>query len=178
MKISLIVAIGANGEIGFKNSLLWHLPGDLKYFKNITMGHPMIMGRKTFESIGRALPGRMSIVISSDAMYREKVSAMEHCIGASSLSDALEIVKSIGDDFLTHPHQPFITGGAQVYRQALEGDIIDTVYLTRVESAFEADTFFPVEKLKKYIEIWSEKHEKDEKNPYDFSYIKMIKSEK
>ena len=177
-KTSLIVAIGQNGEIGLNNSLLWHLPGDLKYFKNLTVGHPLIMGRKTFESIGRALPQRISIVISSDSFYREKVSSTEHCIGVSSLEQALETVKTLDSSYLTHPQEPFISGGGQIYRQALEKDIVDQIYLTVVRSTFQADTFFPMEKLKTFTTVWQEDHAKDEKNPFDFSYIKMIKAEK
>lgn len=173
-KISLIVAIGENGEIGAGNDLLWHLPDDLKYFKSHTMGCPMIMGRRTFESIGRALPGRVSIVISADGIYREKVSGMERCMGASSLEEALLECSNISSDVLPHNDSPFITGGGQIYRMAMEKNLPDVIYLTRVHSSFpQADTFFPIEALENYKCVWSETHAADERNPYSYTYERL-----
>lgn len=173
-KISLIVAIGENGEIGAGNDLLWHLPNDLKYFKTLTMGHPMIMGRRTFESIGRGLPGRVSIVISSDVAYREKVAGIERCMGAKSLEEALEVCGDIPCDVLPHRDSPFITGGGQIYRLSMEKNLPDVIYLTRVHSSFPtADTFFPIEALENYKCVWSEKHNADDKNPYSYTYERL-----
>ena len=172
--ISLIVAIGENGEIGAGNDLLWHLPDDLKYFKGHTMGHPMIMGRRTFESIGRALPGRVSVVISTDDAYREKISGMERCVGAASLEEALELCKNISSDVIPYNDSPFITGGGQIYRLVMEKNLADVIYLTRVHAAFPtADTFFPISTLDNYKCVWSETHDANERNPYSYTYERL-----
>jgi dihydrofolate reductase len=131
--INVIVAVGKNNEIGGPDGLLWHLSSDLKRFKEITMGHPMIMGRKTFESIGRVLPGRTSLVISREASQR--VSESEGLIWVESLEEALEKAKQLDDEV-------FVIGGGQIYAQALP--YADRIYLTKVLADFpQADVFFP-----------------------------------
>ena len=130
MEISIVVGIGRNREIGLDNKLLWHLKEDLKRFKKITMGHHMIMGRKTFESIGKALPGRTTIVIS-----RQDLELPEGVYQAKSLDEAIDLAKKRNELEL------MIVGGAQIYEQALPK--ADKLYLSRVDFEGEADTFFP-----------------------------------
>lgn len=126
--LSLIVAAGKRNEIGNAGGMPWHLPADLKHFKEITVGKPIIMGRRTHESIGKALPGRRNIVVSRDPGYRA-----EGCEVAHSLHEALALA---GD-----APEIMVIGGALLYREALP--LADRIYLTRVGSQFEADTYFP-----------------------------------
>ncbi|MEZ4210100.1 MAG: dihydrofolate reductase [Patescibacteria group bacterium] len=129
--INMIVAIGANREIGGGNDLLWKIPADLQRFKRITMGHPMVMGRKTYESIGRPLPGRTSIVITRNKGFK----APDEVIVVESLEQALE-------EALKLDSEVFVIGGGQIYAEALP--ITDKLYLTKVHQSFpEADIFFP-----------------------------------
>jgi dihydrofolate reductase len=129
-KISIISALAENRAIGKDNRLLWHIPEDLKRFQKLTRGHVVIMGRKTFESIGRALPKRVNIVISRDLDFKP-----ENCLVASSFEDALEKARQMEKDEI------FIIGGGQVYNQAIGQ--ADKLYLTIVPGSYEADTFFP-----------------------------------
>ncbi|MEK4425303.1 type 3 dihydrofolate reductase [Solibacillus sp. FSL K6-1523] len=126
--ISLIVAHDKNYVIGYENAMPWHLPGDLKYFKDMTMGKPIIMGRKTFESIGRPLPGRRNIVISRNAQY-----AAEGIEVVGSLDAALALVKDV--------EEIMIIGGAQIFEQSME--IADKLYITEIHHEFNGDTYFP-----------------------------------
>ncbi len=135
MTISIIVAVAENGVIGNSNEIPWYIPEDFKYFKEKTMGKPCIMGRKTYESIlaklGKALPGRTSIVISRSGYTHEA------CLSASSLSEAIDLAQK------ESPDEIFIIGGAQIYQQALDESLIDTIYLTRVHQYPDGDAFFP-----------------------------------
>jgi dihydrofolate reductase len=126
--ISLIVAHDVNRVIGYENDMPWHLPGELQYFKQVTMGKPMIMGRKTFESIGRPLPGRRNIVITRNMDY--KADGIEV---VSSLEEALALVEGA--------EEIMVIGGAQIFEQSLP--IADRLYITRIDHAFKGDTFFP-----------------------------------
>lgn len=171
-KVALIVATGPQGEIGLGGDLLWHLPGDLQYFKRLTTGHPLVMGRRTFESIGRALPGRISVVVSRDEDFREKIDRIEHGKGVCSLEEALEYVDRLDGGFLSHPHEPFIAGGGQIYRESLEKGLVDTVYLTTVQKNYRADTFFPLDMLKGWTESWREEHPAQGDAPA-FTYLKL-----
>lgn len=130
MKISLIVALSRNRVIGIENRLPWRLPSDLKRFKAVTLGHPVIMGRKTFESIGRLLPGRTNVILSRDPAYRVEGAKVFH-----SLEEALSFFEREG------LAQVFVIGGAQIYAQALPR--AQTLYLTWVESEIEGDAYFP-----------------------------------
>ncbi len=130
MIISIIVAMGSNRVIGKDNKLLWHLSEDLKMFKKITMGHHMIMGRKTFESIGKPLPGRTTIIITRDRSYTQ-----EGCHICHSLEDAITLAKDANEIELV------ICGGGEIYAQALK--LADKIYLTRVDYDQEGDTYFP-----------------------------------
>lgn len=127
--ISLIVAYDENRVMGYNNSMPWHLPGDLAYFKKTTMGKPMIMGRKTFESIGKALPGRTNIVITRDPNYKA-----EGIVVAHSFEEALEIAKKEEKEIM-------VIGGEQIFRLALP--IADVLYVTKIQHTFQGDTFFP-----------------------------------
>lgn len=134
MKISIIVAIDQKRGIGKAGKLPWNIPEDLKHFKEITNGHTIIMGRKTFESIGRVLPNRTSIIITRDENFKA-----EGAIIAHSLNEALSLARRR----LTRLEEVFIIGGGQVFKEALEKDLVDKIYLTKVLGDFNCDTFFP-----------------------------------
>lgn len=166
MGVSLIVAVAENGVIGKDNDLIWHLPKDMRFFKETTMGHHVIMGRKNFESIPerfRPLPNRTNVVISRQSDYQAA-----GCIVVNSLEAALEIAQQNGDT------EPFIIGGGQIYKLALVGNLVDKVYLTKVHHSFEGDTFFP-ELSTEWKEIARVDHQADEKNAYNFSFITYTK---
>lgn len=159
--VSIIAAIGKNRELGAKNKLLWHIPGELPRFKRITMGHPIIMGRKTFESIGRPLPGRTNIVITRDSSF-----VREGVLVASSIEEAVEKAKEAPGS-----EEIFIIGGGQVYSQALK--FTDKLYLTLVDKDFpEADAFFPEYSLfNKVIE-----EEEGESEEFKYKFVTLEKS--
>lgn len=125
--VSIIVAIAANGVIGDKNSLLWHIKEDMRFFRQKTTSHPVIMGRKTYDSLGRPLPNRTNVVISRTLNH------IEGCTVAHSLEEAIALFPS--------EEEIFIIGGAQIYAQAL--DVADRMYITRIEHSYEGDTSFP-----------------------------------
>ena len=155
MILSLIVAIAENYVIGKDNNLIWHLPADLKYFKNLTMGFPIIMGRKTFESIGKPLPGRTNVVVTRNSSFKA-----EGCLVVNSLNEAIEKVK--------HFEKAFIIGGEQIYRKAL--DMADMLYITRVHHTFDGDAFFPEIDPGKWLLTACTDHQPDEKNAYAYSF--------
>ncbi len=154
--VTIVVAIGENRGIGFNNQMLWHLPKDLKHFKEITSGHPVVMGRKTFESIGKPLPNRTNIVISRKSDWFE-----EGVLIVGSIKEAVKFAKKIDEDI-------FIIGGGNIYQQTM--DITDKIELTTVHANVEADTFFPKIDEKVWKKVNEVCHEKDEKNPYDFCF--------
>jgi len=160
--ISIIVAIDENNAIGKDNNLLCHLPNDLKHFKAITEGHPVIMGRKTFESLPKgALPNRRNIVIT-----RNKGLQFERCEMVSSLEEAIKL-------FQGEP-EVFVIGGGTIYKEAIE--TADKLYLTRIHHKFEgADTFFPTIKQEEWKEVSREDYKSDEKHKYDYSFITLEK---
>lgn len=160
-EVTLIVAAGENDAIGKDNNLIWHLSDDLKRFKDLTSGHYIIMGRKTFESFPSLLPNRTHVVISSQDNYK----VPEGVVLVKSLEDALNIAK---DD-----PQPFIIGGGQIYQQAM--DIADKIELTRVHENFGADTFFPKIDKSKWKEVSNILHKKDDEHAYAFSYITYVR---
>ncbi|PYG86951.1 dihydrofolate reductase [Ruminiclostridium sufflavum DSM 19573] len=153
--ISIIFAMGKDNAIGYKNKMPWHLPADLAYFKRATMGQPVIMGRKTFESIGRPLPGRTNIVITGNKEFFR-----DGCIIADSVEKAAETVKST---------DCFVIGGAEIYRAFLP--IAGKLYITEINQAFEADTFFPELDYSQWKLVSREPGVKDEKNPYDYAFL-------
>ena len=162
MRVKLIVAKADNNAIGKGNDLIWKLPADLKFFKNTTFGNTLIMGRKTFESIGFPLPGRTTIIVTRDKDYTRN-----KCIIAHSIEEALSLVKS---DSI-----PFIAGGSTIYRQAIDNNLIDEMIITEVHDSFEADVFFPEFDKDKWIETFREKHVSDEKNKYDYSFVTYVR---
>ncbi|HSW92777.1 MAG TPA: dihydrofolate reductase [Gammaproteobacteria bacterium] len=151
MRISIVVAMSENRAIGKDNQLLWHLPVDLQHFKQITLGKPVLMGRKTHQSIGRPLPGRMNVVITHDLNFKS-----EGCVIVHSIQDALDVVQD-ADEIC-------VIGGADLYRQMLP--LSDRIYLTRVHHTFSADTFFPELNSDEWNEVECFLHPADEKNPY------------
>ena len=164
MKVSLIVAVAENGVIGKDNDLIWHLPKDMRFFKETTMGHHVIMGRKNFESIPHKyspLPDRTNIVITRQLEYKA-----EGCIVVDSVEAALEIAKNNGDI------EPFIIGGGQIYRIALEENLVDKIYLTKVHHSFEGDTFFP-ELSSDWKETYKTEIKADEKHKYNYDFITL-----
>jgi dihydrofolate reductase len=162
LKLSIIVAVAENHVIGRDNQLIWHLPKDLRMFKNLTTGHPIIMGRKTFESIGKPLPNRTSIIISRNTDF-----VAEGCIVVNSLADAIAEARKI------ETQETFIIGGAEIYKIALP--MCDKIYLTRVYHNFEGDTFFPEIKLNEWQEIKREINQIDEKHLYPFDFVELLK---
>lgn len=161
MKISIIAAIGRNRELGKGNKLLWHIPEDFKRFKEITSGYPIIMGRKTFESIGKPLPNRYNIVITRDLRFKiNNLRKGENFAITGSLDEAIEesikyyvlsskhkseVNKIHNTKYMLHntEREVFIIGGGQIFKEALEKNLVDKLYLTIIESDFTADTFFP-----------------------------------
>jgi dihydrofolate reductase len=158
MLISIVVAASANNVIGRDNRLLWHLPNDLKFFKNITWAMPVVMGRKTFESLGyKPLPGRLNIVIT----HKENWTA-DGVIVAHSLDEAVCLAES-------HQYKElFIAGGGEIYREAIL--CADKIYLTRVNVLAEGDSFFPEIDPAKWQMVSTEDWEKDEKHVYSYSF--------
>jgi len=166
MKVSLIVAVSENGVIGKDNDLIWHLPKDMKFFKDTTLGHHVIMGRKNFESIPhkfRPLPNRTNIVITRQSDYKA-----EDSIVVNSVEEALKVAKSNGEN------EAFIIGGGQIYKLSLESNLIDRIYLTRIHQSFDGDTFFP-ELSSDWEEIKREDCFKDDNHKYDYSFIVLEK---
>jgi dihydrofolate reductase len=157
--LSIIVAVDENNAIGKDNKLLWYIAEDLKYFKSITNGHPVIMGRKTFESIGKALPGRTNIIISRNPQF-----TVAECIVTASLEKAIGIASAIDED-------QFIIGGASVYREAIR--IADAIYLTVVHNKYDADTFFPEISQTEWDEVERIDFERGKNFNYPFSFLKL-----
>lgn len=151
--ISMIVAMSNNRVIGVKNDLPWHLPADLKHFKETTTGKPVIMGEATYKSIGRLLPKRKNIILTRDPGYK-----VEGAFMANSFEQAFELV---GED-------AFIIGGGQIYKQGLE--YADRIYLTRVDVELDGDVFFPEFEGSEWKLVSEEKHEKDEENEYNYNF--------
>jgi len=158
MKISIVVAMAANRVIGNNNRLPWHLPADLKHFKQTTMGKPILMGRKTWESIGRALPGRTNIVITRDENY-----AAPGCVVVHSIEAAMQAAQQ--------QDEVMVIGGAEFYRQVLPR--ADTIYLTRIHQDFEGDAFFPELDEAGWQEVARVDCDADDRNPYAYSFIRL-----
>ncbi len=154
--ISIIVAVARDGVIGGENRLLWHIREDLQRFKHITTGHPVVMGRKTFESLGRPLPNRTNVVITRNKDYQA-----QGCTFAGSLEEALALFPA--------SEEVFVIGGAQIYAQALP--LADRFYLTRVDAAYAGDTFFPAYDPEQWEVAFSERHERGEAFEHPFEFI-------
>ncbi len=146
MTLTLVVAMGSNRVIGVGGTLPWHLPEDLAHFKRLTLGHPMVMGRTTYESIGRPLPGRTTIVVTRQHDWSAAGVEVAH-----SLDDAIARASELDDE-------AFLVGGAQVYAEALERDLVDTMVVTRVRQAPEGDAWFPVIDWEGWHEVGTAPH--------------------
>jgi dihydrofolate reductase len=155
--ISFLVAMDQKRTIGKDNDLPWHLPADLKYFKQVTMGHPIVMGRKTHEAIGRVLPGRENIVLTRDKSYTSP-----DCTVIHSIEELLDIDKGKNEEV-------FVIGGAEIFKEVFAS--ADRLYITCIEDVFEGDTYFPEFDPSEWEIISKEKGIKDDKNPYDYYYI-------
>ncbi len=155
MTISLITAIDKNCLIGDRKKIPWHLPADFAYFKETTMGHPIIMGRTTYESIGKPLSGRKNIVLTRREFIHESVEVVH------TLDEALMLIKD--------EEEVFVIGGAQVYKEALPR--ADRLYVTFVDGEFQGDTFFPEVDWSNWKEIKSTKRRSDERNLYDMKFV-------
>ena len=158
--ITIIAAISKNNALGKDNQLIWHIPADLKRFKKVTSGHDVIMGRNTYESLGKPLPNRTNIIITRNENYKAK-----GCIIVHSLKEA--IYDASKDE------NPFILGGAQIYKEAIK--IADKLDLTLVHHSFEADAFFPKIDSTKWKEVSREDFLADEKNTYNYSFVTYLK---
>ncbi len=159
MIISLVVAVSENNAIGKDNALPWRLPEDLKFFKRTTMGRPMIMGRKTYESLGKPLPGRTNIVLSGkkDLQLPEEVKLFSH------IKDAISFAAGTGAE------EACIIGGGEIFKQVMQ--TADRIYYTRVHTIIaDADTFFPELDHTHWKLVWQERHEADEKHQYPFTF--------
>ncbi|WP_114751246.1 dihydrofolate reductase [Pleomorphovibrio marinus] len=159
MKISIVVAKGENGVIGKENGLPWHLPSDLRHFKKTTSGHHVIMGRKTYESLGKPLPGRTHIVVTRDSSYQMPKS---HYV-VNTLEEAFNIGKSLGLDKI------FVLGGAEIYKISLPHS--DEMVITEVKASPDGDTFFPEVDFNKWEEVSREQVLKDEKNEHAHDFV-------
>ena len=160
MRISIIAVLASNGVIGRDNRLPWHLGTDLKRFKALTTGHHLVMGRKTFESLGKPLPGRTTVVITRQKAF----SAPPGVVVVASIDEALRVAGQRGDD------EVFIAGGGEIYRQALH--LADRMYLTRIHAEVEGDTTFPeFDDVSEWNLTDSEHFEADENNDYPFSFL-------
>jgi dihydrofolate reductase len=158
MRVSIIAAVATNRVIGKDNALPWRLPADLARFKRLTLGHHVVMGRRTFESIGRPLPGRTTVVLTRNEAYEPGGVRV-----AASLDEALDTAAGAGDD------EAFVAGGAEVYRRAL--DRADRMYLTVVHGRVEGDAFFPEYDASAWAIVGREEHETDDRNPFRLSFV-------
>ena len=158
--LNIIVAMSENRVIGRDGQLPWRLPDDLKRFKSLTMGHHLIMGRRTFDSIGRPLPGRTTIVLTRDANWRAG-----GVLRAGTLDEALELVAT--------DTQPFIVGGGELYEQFLPR--VDRLYVTRVHATIEGDAYFPEIDSRQWDTLAEEHHAMDERHAYTFSFIDLMR---
>ncbi len=156
MTLSIIAAIGTNNELGKDNQLLWNLPEDMKHFRETTRGHTVIMGRKTFESIGRPLPNRRNIVITRDTTYTHPGIEVVH-----SLKEAYDLIGATDEEV-------FIIGGAQLYSEAILR--ADKLYITHVDGSFEADTFFPEISCEDWERVTTESHMRDNEHAHDYTF--------
>jgi len=162
IKKSMIVAAATNGVIGINNKLPWHLPEDLKYFRQVTMGKPIIMGRATFESIGRPLPGRKSIVVTRNTQWNYPGVSVAH-----SIDDAMKMAEAQAE--IDGVDELMVIGGAAIYKEAMP--LIDRVYFTQVHADVFGDARFELDDAKVWQEVSRQEFSACEHNPYDYSFI-------
>lgn len=159
MEKYIIVAAGLGNEIGLENRMPWHMPADLQFFKKTTMKYPIIMGRKTYESIGRILPGRTNVIVSRNPEYQ-----IQDAVHFSDFNEALKYFEERGEE------KVFIIGGGEIFKMAIP--IVDYVYLTRIQEKFEDATIFFPELPVHFELVWEEEHQVDDKNPHNYTYQK------
>ncbi len=157
-RVSLIAAVSENGVIGRGGGLPWRLSKDLRRFKELTMGHHLVIGRRTWDEVGKPLPGRIMVVVTRDREF-----APDGVLVAHSLEEALDLAAG---DF-----EVFVGGGAEIYRVALERALVDRLYITRVHAEVEGDTVFPEIDLKGWRLVSREDHDSDDRNEYPFSFL-------
>ena len=162
MLVSLVAAVAENNVLGRDNQLPWHLPADLKYFKQLTTGHHVLMGRKTWESIGKPLPNRISLVVSRSDDFRPEGAAV-----VRTVEEGIEAARNAGETEL------FIIGGGEIFRLAMP--LADRIYLTRINHNFEGDVFFPEIDTNLWKETKSERFTADEKNPYGYCFVMLMR---
>lgn len=160
--VKILVACDENRVIGKNNTLIWHLPADLKRFKELTTGQVIIMGRKTYESIGRPLPNRINIVITRQTGYQPEGVIIVH-----SLEEALLKAKSL------HRGDIYVVGGAEIYEQSM--DLADEIELTQLHDIFDGDAFFPIIDEQIWQMVSKERGVTDEKNPYQYSFVRYVR---
>lgn len=161
MTVSLIFAVAKNGVIGKDNQLIWHLPEDLKFFKRVTLGHHIVMGRKTFDSIGKPLPKRTNVIITRNSDYRQ-----EECVVVNSVKEAIDYARNNNET------ECFIIGGAEIFKVALP--LADKIYLTEVHENFEGDISFQINK-DEWKEVSRNDFGVDEKHNYCFSILELVR---
>ena len=160
--ITIIAAIANNNALGKDNDLIWHLPADLKRFKRVTSGHHILMGRNTYESIGKPLPNRTTVIITRNPNYKAA-----GCIVVDSVEKAIAVASK--------DEQIFIIGGAQIYEQTIASNLVGQLDITKVHHSFDADVYFPEINPEIWKEISREDFKADEKNKYDYSFISYKK---
>ena len=164
LPVSIVVAVADNGVIGRGNALPWDLPDDLQHFKRTTMGRPIVMGRKTFESIGRPLPGRLNIILTRDPSWTAHGVSV-----ASSIEQAIDLAE--GQAFIDGADSVMVIGGAEVYRQALP--FASRAFVTRVHGQVDGDAFFDLDDIASWREVTRERVPAGERNSHDFSVIRL-----
>ena len=158
MVISQIVAASLNNVIGVDGGLPWHMPTDMKYFKEKTLGHYIVTGRKNYEAEGKALPGRVNIVLTRNREYTIPDGVVVH-----TMEEAIEIARKAGETEL------FIVGGEEIYKLAMP--VTDRIYLTRIHTKVEGDTFYPEPDPEIWKQVSVERHQKDKRNPFDYDFF-------
>ena len=169
MIVSLIAAVAENGAIGKDNDLIWHLPDDMRFFRDTTVGHFVIMGRKNYDSIPekyRPLAKRTNVIVTRKANFEAP-----DCLVVNSIEEGIEAARCQGDE------EVFIIGGGQIYKQALEDDLVDILYLTHVKESFDADVYFPKFDTSQWKRKLLSSHEKDEKHSFSFDIYQYVKKE-
>ena len=162
--VAIVVAVADNGVIGRGNALPWDLPDDLQHFKRTTLGHPIVMGRKTFESIGRPLPGRLNIILTRDASW-----TAEGVTTVTSMDEAIDVAE--GQAFIDGADSVMVIGGAEIYRQALP--FARRAFLTRVHGSVSGDAYFDLDALESWREVSRVFVEAGDRNSHDFSVIEL-----
>jgi dihydrofolate reductase len=158
-RLELVVAVARNGVIGRDNALPWHLPKDLAFFKRVTLGHPVLMGRRTWQSIGRPLPGRVNLVLTRDQSFVAPGASVVH-----TLEQALNAIPS---------DRLMVIGGAELFSALMPR--ADTLYLTEVDADVPGNVFFPDWDRNDWVEEWRESHATDDKHAYPFSFVRFVK---